>query len=151
MLCSSNCAITAEISSEWHINYMYICSLISELSHLNVIIFISYTAHLIINTISVRFTMHIQPSVDKTILQLITVLFCYFELLPGFPCPVIQVESGWRQNMLFTPGRKVDPCLHSGLPPRPQLPPTHSNLVPGPGYEPSPLEPVDSKVNCYNH
>ena len=136
MLCSSNCAMTAEISSEWHINYMYICSLISELSHLNVIIFISYTAHLIINTISVRFTMHIQPSVDKPILQLITVLFCCFELLPGFPCPVIQVESGWRQNMLFTPDRRADPCLHSGHPARPQLPPAHSNWVPGPGFEP---------------
>ena len=52
--------------------------------------------------------------------------------------------SRWRNRagvyvvgyMLFTPDRRVDPCLHSGHPPRPQLPPSHSNWVPGLGFEP---------------
>ena len=70
--------------------------------------------------------MYIQSSDDKPIVQLITVLLCYLDLLPGFPCPVIQLESGWGIS-LHTPDRRVDPCLHSGHPPRPQLPPAHAN------------------------
>ena len=37
------------------------------------------------------------------------------------PLPTVLMESGWGVT-LITPDRRVDPCLHIGHPPRPQLP-----------------------------
>ena len=79
--------------------------------------------------IQVRFTMiYIQFILDKFFFC--DDSSCFMLLWPVFCCPSFQVESGWGM-MLITPDRRVDPCLHNGHPPRPQLPPTHSNCVPG--------------------
>ena len=65
-----------------------------------------------------------------------TGFFFFFVMVPApfygafglfFPCLLIQVESGWGVP-LHTPDRRVDLCLHSGHPPRPQLPPGSSSL-----------------------
>ena len=66
------------------------------------------------------------------------------------PLPTVLTVSGWG-IMLITPDRRVDPCLHSGHSPRPQLPPTHSNWVLGIGFEPRPSWASGFKINCCNH
>ena len=80
---------------------------------------------------------YVQFKLDRLLLS--CWLPCSFHVIWCFQplcfCPVVQMESGWGM-MLHTPDRRVDLCLHSGHPPRPQLPPTHSNWVPVLGFEP---------------